>query len=137
VTYTHLGRHVILSFASTLDRQHHPRHNSSDIMAGGADLTVPATRRPRKSTGQSPARKRMEKENITIDVASTSAGTASRKKSRSKSMGPGGVDVLKAGHGNRRVVCDSVALLRLLVKTQANRDQSHWRLPRDHHRGRY
>ncbi|KAK8103891.1 chromosome segregation protein [Apiospora kogelbergensis] len=67
------------------------------------DVTLPPTRRPRKSTGHSPVRKRIEKENITVDVASSLAGNAGRKKSRSKSMGPGGLDVLKSGSGNRRV----------------------------------
>lgn len=45
----------------------------------------------------------MEKENITVDVASSLAGNGGRKKSRSKSMGPGGLDALKPGSGNRRV----------------------------------
>ncbi|KAI1368293.1 hypothetical protein F5Y08DRAFT_281158 [Xylaria arbuscula] len=72
-------------------------------MSGRSDATMPATRRPRKSTGHSPVRKRMEKENITVDLASSLAGNASRKKSRSKSIGPGGLDVLKSGSGNRRV----------------------------------
>ncbi|KAI0397454.1 Spc7-domain-containing protein [Xylariaceae sp. FL0594] len=67
------------------------------------DATVPSTRRPRKSTGHSPVRKRMDKENITVDLASSLAGNASRKKSRSKSIGPGGIDVLKSGTGNRRM----------------------------------
>ncbi|KAI3324759.1 Spc7-domain-containing protein [Xylariaceae sp. AK1471] len=72
-------------------------------MSSHADVTIPSTRRPRKSTGHSPVRKRIEKENITVDLASSLAGNASRKKSRSKSMGPGGLDVLKSGTGNRRV----------------------------------
>ncbi|KAI1431379.1 hypothetical protein GGR50DRAFT_679906 [Xylaria sp. CBS 124048] len=72
-------------------------------MPGHGDVTLPSTRRPRKSTGHSPVRKRMEKENITVDLASTQAGNVSRKKSRSKSIGPGGLDVLKSGSGNRRV----------------------------------
>ncbi|KAF2967470.1 hypothetical protein GQX73_g6116 [Xylaria multiplex] len=72
-------------------------------MSGHTDVTIPSTRRPRKSTGHSPVRKRMEKENITVDLASSLAGNASRKKSRSKSMGPGGLDILKSGSGNRRV----------------------------------
>ncbi|KAI0015610.1 Spc7-domain-containing protein [Xylariomycetidae sp. FL0641] len=72
-------------------------------MSSRGDLTMPSTRRPRKSTGHSPVRKRMEKENITVDVASSLAGNGGRKKSRSKSMGPGGLDVLKSGSGNRRV----------------------------------
>ena len=67
------------------------------------DATLPATRRSRKSTtGLSPSRKAMDKENATVDVANTLA--ASRKKSRSKSIGPGGLDALKSGTGNRRVV---------------------------------
>ncbi|KAI1328878.1 Spc7-domain-containing protein [Xylariaceae sp. FL0255] len=71
-------------------------------MSGHGDMTLPSTRRPRKSTGHSPVRKRMEKENITVDLASSLAGNAGRKKSRSKSMGPGGLDILKSGSGNRR-----------------------------------
>ncbi|OTB05621.1 hypothetical protein M426DRAFT_319612 [Hypoxylon sp. CI-4A] len=71
-------------------------------MSNRNDGTVPSTRRPRKSTGHSPVRKRMEKENITVDVASSLAGNGGRKKSRSKSMGPGGLDALKPGSGNRR-----------------------------------
>ncbi|KAF3005504.1 hypothetical protein E8E14_000690 [Neopestalotiopsis sp. 37M] len=67
------------------------------------DATVPSTRRSRKSTGQSPVRKKMDKENITVDVASSLAGNGGRKKSRSKSMGPGGLDALKPSTGNRRV----------------------------------
>lgn len=47
----------------------------------------------------------MEKENATIDVASTLA--ASRKKSRSKSLGPGGLDALNRGTSNRRAVSQS------------------------------
>ncbi|KAI0474800.1 hypothetical protein F4859DRAFT_79711 [Xylaria cf. heliscus] len=73
------------------------------MMSGHTDMTLPSTRRPRKSTGHSPVRKRIEKENITVDLASSLAGNAGRKKSRSKSMGPGGLDVLKSGSGNRRV----------------------------------
>ncbi|KAI1752781.1 hypothetical protein F4782DRAFT_114550 [Xylaria castorea] len=73
------------------------------MMSSHTDMTLPSTRRPRKSTGHSPVRKRIEKENITVDLASSLAGNASRKKSRSKSMGPGGLDVLRSGSGNRRV----------------------------------
>lgn len=71
-------------------------------MAAHDDATVPATRRSRKSTTGLSPRKAMDKENATVDVGSTLA--AGRKKSRSKSMGPGGLDVLKSGNGNRRVV---------------------------------
>ncbi|KAI1459597.1 Spc7-domain-containing protein [Annulohypoxylon moriforme] len=72
-------------------------------MAGRNDATIPSARRPRKSTGHSPVRKRMEKENITVDVSSSLAGNGGKKKSRSKSIGPGGLDGLKPGSGNRRV----------------------------------
>lgn len=67
------------------------------------DMTLPATRRTRRSIGgQSPAKKTSDKENATIDVGGTLA--ANRRKSRSKSMGPGGLDGLKPSAGNRRVV---------------------------------
>ncbi|KAI1649988.1 Spc7-domain-containing protein [Daldinia loculata] len=72
-------------------------------MSGRNDATIPSTRRTRKSVGLSPGRKKMEKENITVDVASSLAGNGGRKKSRSKSIGPGGLDALKPGSGNRRV----------------------------------
>jgi kinetochore protein Spc7/SPC105 len=72
-------------------------------MSSLGNTTLPAPRRTRKSVGgQSPSNKKMEKENATIDVGGTLA--ANRKKSRSKSMGPGGLDVLRVGSGNRRVV---------------------------------
>ncbi|KAK7430108.1 hypothetical protein QQZ08_003292 [Neonectria magnoliae] len=70
-------------------------------MAPSADATVPATRRTRKSIStHTDLRRALEKENATVDVASTLA--ASRKKSRSKSLGPGGLDALRQGSGNRR-----------------------------------
>ncbi|KAG5929600.1 hypothetical protein E4U42_005305 [Claviceps africana] len=69
-------------------------------MASEADATVPSTRRVRKSVGTVAMKKTMDKENATVDVASTLA--ADRKKSRSKSLGPGGLDALKHGNRNRR-----------------------------------
>jgi kinetochore protein Spc7/SPC105 len=63
---------------------------------------LPATRRSRRSIGGQSPKKTSDKENATIDIGSTSA--ASRKKSRSKSIGPGGLDGLKPSAGNRRVV---------------------------------
>lgn len=73
-------------------------------MSSQGDATLPATRRSRKSiSGRLPSGKTGDKENATVDIGSSMA--ASRKKSRSKSMGPGGLDVLKSGAGNRRVVC--------------------------------
>ncbi|KAG5984106.1 hypothetical protein E4U55_005980 [Claviceps digitariae] len=69
-------------------------------MAPTADATLPPTRRVRKSVGTVAMKKTMDKENATVDVASTLA--ANRQKSRSKSLGPGGLDALKHGNGNRR-----------------------------------
>ncbi|GJC88364.1 hypothetical protein ColLi_11202 [Colletotrichum liriopes] len=70
-------------------------------MASFGDATMPSTRRTRKSIGAtSLSRKNGDKENATIDVGSTLA--ESRKKSRSKSIGPGGLDALKNANGNRR-----------------------------------
>ncbi|KAL2755102.1 hypothetical protein ACRALDRAFT_1077212 [Sodiomyces alcalophilus JCM 7366] len=70
-------------------------------MASSRDATMPALRRQRKSIGgQIPSYKMPRKENATVDLGSTLA--ADRKKSRSKSMGPGGLDILTNGNGNRR-----------------------------------
>ncbi|KAM0288089.1 hypothetical protein ACHAQH_000157 [Verticillium albo-atrum] len=71
-------------------------------MSSSGDATVPATRRVRKSIGdQISSSKAAEKENATLDLGSSNFA-ANRNKSRSKSIGPGGLDVLKNGHGNRR-----------------------------------
>lgn len=66
-------------------------------MAGDKPL---ATRRTRKSTSA------MDKDNATLDLGrgDTLAENRKKAKSRSKSIGPGGLDALKAGSGNRRVV---------------------------------
>ncbi|KAG6081775.1 hypothetical protein E4U16_006976 [Claviceps sp. LM84 group G4] len=69
-------------------------------MAPTTEATLPLARRVRKSVGTVVMKKTMDKENATVDVASTLA--ANRKKSRSKSMGPGGLDALRHGNGNRR-----------------------------------
>ncbi|KAK0729313.1 hypothetical protein B0T21DRAFT_413393 [Apiosordaria backusii] len=63
-------------------------------MSSQGDATLPATRRSRKSIGSGP------RENATLDVGSAMGAT--RKKSRSKSLGPGSLDILKTGNGNRR-----------------------------------
>ncbi|OBS26736.1 hypothetical protein FPOA_00678 [Fusarium poae] len=69
-------------------------------MAPG-DATLPATRRTRRSIGaHTDVNKAFAKENATTDVTSSLA--ASRKKSRSKSLGPGGLDALMKANGNRR-----------------------------------
>lgn len=44
----------------------------------------------------------MDKENATVDVASELAAS---RKARSQSIGPGGLDSLRPGTGNRRAVC--------------------------------
>lgn len=58
------------------------------------------TRRTRRSTSA------MDKDNATVDLSGgmTLAENRKKAKSRSKSIGPGGLDALKAGSGNRRVV---------------------------------
>jgi kinetochore protein Spc7/SPC105 len=73
-------------------------------MSSSGDVTVPATRRARKSLGAATdSRKTADKENATLDMGSSLAPR--RKNSRSKSLGPGGLDALKQGTGNRRAVC--------------------------------
>ncbi|VBB72638.1 Putative kinetochore protein spc7 [Podospora comata] len=67
-------------------------------MSSQGDATLPATRRSRKSIGVGPSRG--DRENATLDVGSAIGAT--RKKSRSKSLGPGSLDILKKGNGNRR-----------------------------------
>ncbi|OAA68929.1 chromosome segregation protein [Cordyceps fumosorosea ARSEF 2679] len=80
-------------------------------MSSPGDATVPATRRARKSIGsQHIIRKARDKENATIDVASE---LASSRKARSKSIGPGGLDSLRPGTGNRRA---SIAAPRSILK---------------------
>ncbi|KAK4101633.1 Spc7-domain-containing protein [Parathielavia hyrcaniae] len=70
-------------------------------MATQGEATLPATRRTRKSIGgDTSTRKTLGQENGTLDVAGSLGGN--RKQSRSKSMGPGGLDTLKKGSGNRR-----------------------------------
>ncbi|EAA35726.1 Spc7-domain-containing protein [Neurospora crassa] len=69
-------------------------------MTSQQDVTLPPTRIPRKSiSGGSPTKKRAEKDNATVDIGAMGAG---RKKMRSKSMGPGSLDIFKSGNGNRR-----------------------------------
>jgi kinetochore protein Spc7/SPC105 len=77
--------------------------------------TLPATRpRSRKSIAHLPSAEHggsMDKENMTADIGAlvgshkrATAGEKLNKKSRSKSIGPGGLDALKDGTGNRRQV---------------------------------
>jgi len=48
----------------------------------------------------------MDKENMTVDTSAIAAKAALKlqKRSRSKSLGPGGIDALKEDAGNRRKV---------------------------------
>lgn len=70
-------------------------------MAPSVETTLPATRRVRKSiSSHADIRRAMDKDNATVDVGSMGAS----RKSRSKSLGPGGLDALRQGSGNRRAV---------------------------------
>ncbi|GFP56603.1 kinetochore protein spc7 [Trichoderma asperellum] len=66
-------------------------------MSAPGEATLPATRRSRKSIGVHTELSR--KENATID---SGGSLAASRKSRSKSIGPGGLDALRQGNGNRR-----------------------------------
>ncbi|PNP46302.1 hypothetical protein TGAMA5MH_02338 [Trichoderma gamsii] len=66
-------------------------------MSAPGEATLPPTRRARKSIGVHTELSR--KENNTIDVGGSLAAS---RKSRSKSIGPGGLDALRQGTGNRR-----------------------------------
>ena len=76
-------------------------HNTAKPAKMGS--TMPNTRQIRKSISGGSPRKTKDQKNATMDVGSTLRGN--RKKLRSKSMGPGGLDALKIGSGNRRTVC--------------------------------
>lgn len=75
-------------------------------MADNRSPKAPRMRQARKSLAHLPSMDPSEnQENATIDAASFSAIAAktrqNAKKSRSKSLGPGGLDALKEGTGNR------------------------------------
>lgn len=69
---------------------------------------APRVRQVRKSIAHTPSDITGNKENVTVDagaIASFSAqGKQVVKKSRSKSIGPGGLDALKEGSGNKQEV---------------------------------
>ena len=72
-------------------------------MAHSTGITLPAARRARRSlTSRRDVDELGDKENATIDMGRVHGAT--RKKSRSKSIGPGGLSALKIGSGNRRAV---------------------------------
>lgn len=62
---------------------------------------MPTPRRLRKSIGVHTELSNPHKENATLDVGQSLAAS---RKSRSKSIGPGGLDALRQGNGNRRAV---------------------------------
>ncbi|EKD17153.1 uncharacterized protein L3040_005376 [Drepanopeziza brunnea f. sp. 'multigermtubi'] len=73
------------------------------------DVTLPATRpKSRKSLAHVPSAQSMDQENMTADLGALAGGKRAvpiekpSKKSRSKSIGPGGLDALKDSSGNRR-----------------------------------
>lgn len=75
-------------------------------------MTLPAVRpKSRKSLAHVPSSIAMDKENMTADIGAM-VGSNKRapvtgkaaKKSRSKSIGPGGLDALMSSSGNRRKV---------------------------------
>lgn len=81
-------------------------------MASRDDMTLPAARpKSRKSLAHVPSANAMNKENMTADIGAmaehnkrAALGERPTKKSRSKSIGPGGLDALKDTSGNRRKV---------------------------------
>ena len=75
------------------------------------EVTLPATRtKSRKSLAHVPSSSAMDQENMTADIGALAGGKKAAqagkflKKSRSKSMGPGGLDALRDTAGNRRKV---------------------------------
>jgi len=80
-------------------------------MASREEVTLPATRpKSRKSFSHVPSSQSIDQENITADFGALAAGKRApiekpSRKSRSKSIGPGGLDALKDATGNRRKVC--------------------------------
>ena len=79
-------------------------------MSSREEMTLPATRpKSRKSLAHIPSSV-MDQENMTADLGALGAGKKAvpieklAKKSRSKSIGPGGLDALKDTTGNRRKV---------------------------------
>ncbi|TVY89159.1 Kinetochore protein, partial [Lachnellula willkommii] len=78
-------------------------------MSSRDEATLPATRpKSRKSLAHIPSSKAVDQENMTADLGALSSGKKAvpiekaAKKSRSKSIGPGGLDALKDTSGNRR-----------------------------------
>ncbi|EPS30251.1 hypothetical protein PDE_05202 [Penicillium oxalicum 114-2] len=86
-----------------------------------AAVTRPRSRRSLAHVPRSRMTSTLDKENATTDIA-TSSGTNARasskeKKSRSKSLGPGGLDALQHSNGNRRKSTASFPLKSILKPT--------------------
>ena len=78
---------------------------SLSIMSSREEVTLPATRpKSRKSLAHIPSSQEMDQENMTADIGALAGPKKVSKKSRSKSIGPGGLDALKHTTGNRRKV---------------------------------
>lgn len=94
-------------------------------MSSREEVTLPATRpKSRKSLGHVPSSV-MDKENMTADLGALEGRKRDpiekpSKKSRSKSIGPGGLDALKDSTGNRRKVTASVGDIALTLKLTAH-----------------
>jgi len=78
-------------------------------MSSREEVTLPAIRpKSRKSLGHITLAQSMDQENMTADMGALGARKRApiekTKKSRSKSIGPGGLDALKDTTGNRRKV---------------------------------
>jgi kinetochore protein Spc7/SPC105 len=89
-------------------------------MSSREEVTLPATRpKSRKSLAHQPSADMVDKENMTADIGAlgvahkrATIGERSLKKSRSKSIGPGGLDALRDTTGNKRKVSQSRDKLR-------------------------
>ena len=86
------------------------------------EVTLPATRpKSRKSLAHIPSAQEMDQENMTADLGALASGKRAvpiekpTKKSRSKSIGPGGLDALKDTTGNRRKVWDFISIYEIYV----------------------
>lgn len=86
-------------------------------MSAREEVTLPATRRPksRKSLAHVPSAQTLDQENMTADLGALTGKRGlpidKPRKSRSKSIGPGGLDALKDTAGNRRKVCHSISAM--------------------------
>ena len=83
-------------------------------MSAPTSPRAPRARQSRKSIAHLPSKDLGgDKENATMDSAAITSISAQSKeklrKTRSKSVGPGGIDALREGSGNKGEVCPSQA----------------------------